>query len=197
MLDLESHQLAKRLAYLGRSLTKETVWGHKVRDIFPRLRSNPGAEGCRRPRDDTRFSIECRRALHSLPRSSDLSWPRKKLYCGLAEASFSDPLEKQLGWLLGEIRSQWNWVPGLSILNNSEFTLSWRLAENALALRDWVYRACLADMPDCSRCSSGLKKRLFTPSTTASGYGRSGVTLKSARLISVPSSSCCLTFVMS
>ena len=98
MPDLKSHRLAERLAYLGRSLTKKTVWDHKVRDVFPRLRYNPGAEGRRRPRVDTRFSIECRRALRSLPRSSDLSWTRKKLYRGLVEDSVSDHLEKRLGW---------------------------------------------------------------------------------------------------
>ena len=72
MPDLESHWLTERLAYLSQSLTKKTVGGHKVKDVFPRLRSNPGAEGRRRQRDDIWFSIECRRALRSLPRSSDL-----------------------------------------------------------------------------------------------------------------------------
>ena len=158
MPDLESHQLAERLAYQGQSLTKKTVWGHKVRDVFPRLRSNPGAEGRRRPRDDTRFSIECQGALRSLLRSCDLSWSRKKLYRGLVESSISDHLEKRLGWSLWEIPSQLNWGPGSRFLNNSEFSLTWRLARNPLALRDWTYRACLADMPDCPRCSSGLEE---------------------------------------
>ena len=158
MPDLESHRLAERLAYQGQSLTKKTVWGHNVRDVFPRLRSNPGAEGHHRPRDDTQLSIEFWGALHSLPWSSDLSWPRKKLYRVLVEGSISDPLEKWLGWSLGEIRSQWNWAPGSSFLNNSEFSLTWRLARNALTLRDWAYRVCLADMPDCPRCSSVLEE---------------------------------------
>ena len=136
------------------------MWGHKERRLsLSKIQSQ--AEGCRRPRDDTRFSIECRGALHSLPRSSDLSWPRKKLYRGLVEGSISDPLEKRLGWSLGEIRSQWNWAPGSNFLNNSEFSLTWRLARNALALRDWAYRACLSDMPDCPRCSSGLEETAF------------------------------------
>ena len=55
MPNLESHWLTERLAYLGRSLTKDTVRGFKVRDAFPRLRSNPKTEGCRRPRDETPF----------------------------------------------------------------------------------------------------------------------------------------------
>ena len=124
MPDLESHWLAETLGYLGRLLMKKTVRGHKVRDVFPHLRSNPGAEGRCRPRDDTRFSIECRRALRSLPQSSDLSWPWKKLYHGLVEGSVSDPLEKQLGWSLVEIRSKWNWAPGSSVLHNFEFSLT-------------------------------------------------------------------------
>ena len=72
--------------------------------------------------------------------------------------SVSDPLEKWLGWSLGEIRSLWNWAPGSSVLNNSEFSLTWRLARNALALNDWAYRACITDTPDCSRCDSGLEE---------------------------------------
>ena len=39
----------------------------------------PITESRRRPRDETLFSIECRRVLRNLPRSSDLSWPRKNL----------------------------------------------------------------------------------------------------------------------
>ena len=54
--------------------------------------------------------------------------------------------------------SQWNWAPGSGFLNNSEFSLTWRLARNTLALNDWAYRACLADMPDCPRCDSGLNE---------------------------------------
>ena len=45
MPDLESHWLAERLAYLGRSFTTDAVWSLKVRSAFPRLRSNPEAEG--------------------------------------------------------------------------------------------------------------------------------------------------------
>ena len=59
MPDLESHRLAERLAYLGRSLTTDTVWSLKVRVAFPRLRLNPKAEGRRRPRDEPPFVIGC------------------------------------------------------------------------------------------------------------------------------------------
>ena len=34
MPDLESHWLAKRLAFLSRSLTRDTVWGQKVKKAF-------------------------------------------------------------------------------------------------------------------------------------------------------------------
>ena len=164
MLNLESHWLAERLAYLGRSLTKDTVWRHKVRDVFPRLKSNPEAERASasgldfKSRDETPFVRECCKALHKLPRSSDLSRSRKELYRELVAGSVSDPLEKRLGWSLEENHSQWNWVPGTSVLNNSEFPLTWRLARNALALNDWAYRACITDTPDCPRCGSGLEE---------------------------------------
>ena len=136
----------------------KTVWGPKVREAFPYLRSNPKAEGCCRLREGTLFSNEYQRAIRNLPRSSDLSWSRKKLYHGLVEGSVSDPMEKWLGWLLGEICSQWIWAPGSSFLNNSGFSLIWWLTQNASALNDWAYRDCLTDVPDCLCCGSGLEK---------------------------------------
>ena len=49
MPDLESHWLAERLAYLGRVLTGDSVWRRKASRTFPRLNSDPKAEGRRRP----------------------------------------------------------------------------------------------------------------------------------------------------
>ena len=67
----------------------------------------------------------------------------------------SDPLVEWLGWSLEEIRSQWNWASVSSFLNNSEFSLTWRLASNALPFRDWAFKAGLADMLDYPRCGKG------------------------------------------
>ena len=50
MPDLKSHWIAERLAYLDRSLSGDAVWR-----IFPRLKSNPKAEGRRRPMGETTF----------------------------------------------------------------------------------------------------------------------------------------------
>ena len=158
MSDLENHWLAERLVYLGRSLTTDAVWGLKVRSAFPRLRLNPEAEGRCRPRDESPFVCVCRWAIRNLPWSSDLSRSLKELYRGFVACSVSDPLVKRLSWLMEVIRSQWNLTPGSSSLNNSEFSLTWRLARNALALNDWAYKACLANMPNCPRCSSGLEE---------------------------------------
>ena len=72
--------------------------------------------------------------------------------------SASDPLVKQIGWSVEEVPSQWNWAPGSGFLNNSEFSLTWRRARNALALKDWTFRACIADMTDCPRCGSGQEE---------------------------------------
>ena len=105
-----------------------------MRVAFLRLRLNPEAEGRRRPRDEPSFVIECRRALQKLPRSSDLSWTRKELYRGLVVGSASDPLMVRLGRSSSEACSHWNWAPGSGFLNNSEFSLTWRLVRNALAL---------------------------------------------------------------
>ena len=158
MPDLESHWLAERLAYLGRVLTGTAVWRLKASRTFPRLKSDPKAEGRRRPLGETLFVRECRTALRNLLGSSDLSWPRKELYRELVEGSASDPLSERHGWTTEEIRSHWNWAPGSSFLNNSEFSLTWRLARNALPLAGLSYRAGLADMPDCTRCGSGLEE---------------------------------------
>ena len=53
MPDLESHWLAERLAYLGRSLTGDAVWRRKANRTFPRLKSDPKAEGRRKPLGET------------------------------------------------------------------------------------------------------------------------------------------------
>ena len=128
MLDLKSHWLTERLAYLGRSLMTDRVWSLKVRKAFPRQRLNPKTAGRRRPRGEPPFVIKCRKALRNLPQSSDLTQPRKELYRGLVVGSASDPLMMQLGLSAEESRSHWNWVPGSGFLDNSEFSLTWRLA---------------------------------------------------------------------
>ncbi len=62
----------------------------------------------------------------------------------------------QLGWLLEQIRTQWNWAPGSGFLNNSEIT--WWLTRNALLINDWAFRVSVADMPDYPSCNSGLEE---------------------------------------
>ena len=154
MPDLESHWLAERLAYLGRSLTGDTVWRLKASRIFPRLKSGPKAEGRRRLLGEALFVCECRKALRNLLGSSDLSRTRKELYRGLVVGAASDPLSERCGWTAEEIHSQWNWAPGSSFLDNSEFSLTWRLARNALpllgSLRQWLGRNRLST-PSCER----------------------------------------------
>ena len=85
--------------------------------------------------------------------SSDRSRPRKELYWELVVGSASDPLRERRGWTLEEIRSDWNWTPGSSFLNNT-----WRLSRNALPLLSLNFRAGLADIPDCTCCGSGLEE---------------------------------------
>ena len=125
MPDLESHWLAERLAYLGRSLMEDAVWRQKASWTFPHLKSDPKAEGQRKPLGEALFVHECQTALRNLLGSSDLSWPRKELYQELVVGSASDPLCERRGWMVEEICSQWNWVPGSSFLNNSKFLLTW------------------------------------------------------------------------
>ena len=103
------------------------------------------------------FVHERRAALRNLPGSSDFSRSRKELNRELVVGSASDPLSERHGWTTEEVLSHWNWAPGSSFLNN-EFSLTWRLAWNALPLFGLDFRAGLTDMPDCARCGSGLEE---------------------------------------
>ena len=108
--------------------------------------------------DKPQFVHECHAALCKLLRSSDLSRPQKELYRELVVGSALNPLREWHSWTTEEIHSHWNWAPGLSFLNNSAFSLTWWLAQNALPLLRLNFKAGLADMPDCPRCGSGLEE---------------------------------------
>ena len=72
--------------------------------------------------------------------------------------SASDPLSERRSWTAEEIHSHWNWAPGSSFLNNSGFSLTWRLVRNALPLLGLNYKAGLADMPDCARLRQWFRR---------------------------------------
>ena len=73
MPHMASHKNAERLAFLNRTLMEGQVWEGSVREAFPDLDLDPDAERRRRPRGETPFLKECRKALRRLPRSIDLS----------------------------------------------------------------------------------------------------------------------------
>ena len=190
MPDLQSHWLAERLAYQGRSLTGDAVRKRKASRTFPRIKSDPKAEGRRKPLGEALFVRECRTALRNLG-SSDLSWPRKELYRELVVGSVSGPLSERRGWTAEEIHSHWNWAPGSSFLNNSESSLTWRLARNALPFLALNFRAGVADMPDCARCGSGLEETAEHAFYYCERVHRYWIMSGSGRLASNPNSSCC------
>ena len=134
------------------------MWRRKASQTFPHLQSVSKSEGRRKPMGEALFDRECRTALHNLLGSSDLSQPRKELYQELVVGSALDPLSERRGWMAEEIHFHWNWTPVSSFLNNSEFSLTWRLVRNVLPLLGLNYRAGLADMPDCACCGSGLRE---------------------------------------
>ena len=76
MPDLESHWLAERLAFPDQSLTKDTVWGPKLRKASPHLMSTPKGESHCKPRSEALFFAESRKALRNLPGSSFFSRSR-------------------------------------------------------------------------------------------------------------------------
>ena len=100
------------------------MWRRKASRTFPRLKSDPKAEGQLKPLREALFVREYRVALRNLPEFSDLSRPRKELYRELVVGSTSDSLNEQRSWTAEEIRSHWNWAPGSSFLNNSKFSLT-------------------------------------------------------------------------
>ena len=105
MRDLENHWFAERLAYLGLSWSTDAVWRRKARDTFLRLKSDPKAEGRRKPRGEELFAWECRKALCNFSGFSDLSRSQKGLYRELVVGSTSDPLVHRLSRLMKEVRS--------------------------------------------------------------------------------------------
>ena len=115
MPDQEKHWFAERLAYFGRSLSKDMVWKRKASDTFPQVR----LQRRRELRSEAYFVQECRKALRNLPGSSDLFKSRKELYRDLVVGSASDPLVDRLGWSMEKVHSHWNRALGLRFLNNS------------------------------------------------------------------------------
>ena len=145
MPDLENHWFAERLAYLGRSLSKDTVWKRKVNNTFPPLKSDP------KLRSEAPFVRECRKALRNLPGLSELSRSRKELYRELVMSSALDPLVDRLVDGGGSLALE------LGVRFRLLEQLTWLLALNALPLFGLNYKAGSADIPDCSRCGSDLE----------------------------------------
>ena len=185
MPDLESNWLTEKLAYLGRSLLGDAVWRRKASRTFPHGKSDPKAEGRRKPMGETQFVNKCRIC----------QWPftdLERTVSDLVVGSASNPLSERHGWTPEEICSHWNWAPELSFLNNSKFLLTWWLAQKALPLLSLSFRASLADMPDCTRWGCGKEE---TASTTAIEFAHSGIMSGSGLLTLNPSSLCCSTLV--
>ena len=136
---LACHKQAERLSFLSRSLNEETAWTHEVTVAFPLLEQSPEAESRRKPEGEGQFLRECRQALKALPRSSDLSQTRKALYRGLVEGCASKiPMMVRLNLNLTEFKNMWKWSPGKGLLDNAEFSLTWRVFNNGLTLNNWT-----------------------------------------------------------
>ena len=172
---------AERLAYLGWSLSRETVWGQKVRDVFPRQESDPEAKGRRKPECATSFTRECRKALVNLLGLVTF-FGLEELYLKLVVGFASDPLVER------QVRASWT-------------TPSSRSPDSLLGMRcrlpteysKGVWQIC----PIASAAAVARKKQLCMPSTTASEFARFGVTSLGRRHASIPNSSCSTTLVTS
>ena len=162
---------------------------------FPCIQSDPKAEG-----HVSRWARHCLSVSAKQPFVTFLgpvTSPWKELYRELVVGSTSYPLSERCSWTAEEICSHWNWVPESSFFNNSEFSLTWRFARNALPLLGLNFRAGLANMPQLCSLQQCFRRNSCTPSTTASKFAHSGITSGSGWLASNPSSSCCSTLVTS
>ena len=145
--ELSGESLARwKISFPGSNLDERYGVGTEDETAFPRLKSNPNAESCIRSRGKDPFFAECHKAIRNLSWFSDLSLSRKELYRGLEGG----------GHRFGSAR--WDLLSKNRFLNNSEFLLTWRFAQNALPLADWAFKVGLADMPDCARRGSGLEE---------------------------------------
>ena len=161
MPDLESHWLAKRLAYLGRSLTGDAVWRRKV----SHLKSDPKAEG--KPMGETPACAERPFVtflgpvtFHGLGKSYWWIPLRTLLASGMAgRRRRSAPTvigrQDRASWTIQSSRSPCN-------LHGMRYPLSaWAL--------EWAWQTC----PIVLAAAVVKKKRLRTPSTTADEFARS------------------------
>ena len=130
-----------------------------MKKAFPRLKSNPKSEGCRRPRGKGPFFNECCKVLRNLPGSSDLSRSTKKQHRELVVDTASDPLKEWLSWSRDEIPSQWNWAPGSGFLNNNLAARSGRGTPHRLGFQGGL-----------GRCPTALSAAVFLEETALHAF---------------------------
>ena len=158
MLHLESNWLSERLPHLGQFLLRDMVWGRKVRHVFPHLVSNSKAKCRCKPKGEALFVCECCKALH---KPSWVQRPFSVLKGTLSGVGSGFHFRSSQGaaWLVtggGLLSIELD--ARFGFLNNSQFSLSWQLTQNALLLANWSFKAALADMPDCLCCPNGLEQ---------------------------------------
>ena len=149
-------QFTKRLAYLGLFLLKDTVWRWKATLFLPlsqtqKLKVNVGGWA------KHHLSVNAVRPFETILDPVTII-SLKRNYQDLVLGSALDPLGNWLGRSIEGFHLQWNWAPSLGFLNNSEFLLTWWLAQNAFPLFSVNYKAGLADMPDCPHSGIDLEE---------------------------------------
>ena len=97
---------------------------------------------------------------------------------------------------------KWNFLVIWMIVNNDFYEYIWKQTHLIPLLNGmrypfsaWTTERAWQTCPIVPAAAVVKKKRLSTPSTTASEFTRSGITSGSGRLASNPSSSCCSTLV--
>ena len=120
-----------------------------------------------------------------------------ELYRELVVGSASDPLGDRLGWSMEGVRLHWNWTPG---------SASWTIPSSRslvgfhgtrCPLSAWITKRAWQTCQIVLSAPVASKKRLSTPSTTASEFVRFGIMSESGRPASNPNSSYCTMLVTS
>ena len=113
---------------------------YKVEVVFPKLAFIADTKVRCKQKSKAKFLTECRRA------PAQVQWLYQS--AEIVVGSTLDAQVERLDWFLEEVH----------FLNNSEFSLTWRLAQNVLPLFDLAFKADLVDLRYCFRCNRGMEE---------------------------------------
>ena len=158
MPDLKNHWFAERLAYLGRSLSKDTLLRRKASETFLRHQVRPQS---RRLTQAEGRSTVCLLMPSSNSQPSLVQWPfeaEKGTVSGFSgghhfgSSRGSGRLVNGVGSLAFELGARFGLLEQFRVLAHLA------ACTESVALFGLNYKAGLPDMPDCPHCGGGLEQ---------------------------------------